>query len=49
MMNSERYFLVGGAGFIGGHFTDRLLGDTSVKAVTLFDNFFAETSRIWTL
>ena len=34
---SQRYFLVGGAGFIGSHFTDKLLG--MGHAVTLFDNF----------
>jgi UDP-glucose 4-epimerase len=45
MMKSERYFIVGGAGFIGSHFTDRLLGDVSVKAVTLFDNF--SSGREW--
>lgn len=44
-MKSERYFIVGGAGFIGSHFTDRLLGDASVKAVTLFDNF--SSGREW--
>ena len=42
---SQRYFIVGGAGFIGGHFTDRLLGDTAVKAVTLYDNF--SSGREW--
>lgn len=41
----ERYFIVGGAGFIGGHFTDRLLADRSVKAVTLYDNF--SSGREW--
>jgi UDP-glucose 4-epimerase len=34
-----KYFLVGGAGFIGSHFVDRLLGDGKTTAVTLFDNF----------
>jgi UDP-glucose 4-epimerase len=43
--SSERYFLVGGAGFIGSHFTDRLLADPSVAAVTLFDNF--SSGREW--
>ena len=42
---SERYFLVGGAGFIGSHFTDRLLTDPSVAAVTLYDNF--SSGREW--
>jgi len=45
MMKSERYFIVGGAGFIGSHFTDSLLGDSSLKAVTLFDNF--SSGREW--
>ena len=35
----RRYFIVGGAGFIGSHFTDRLLGNPSTEAVTLYDNF----------
>jgi UDP-glucose 4-epimerase len=41
----RRYFLVGGAGFIGSHFTDRLLADASVTAVTLYDNF--SSGREW--
>lgn len=41
----QRYFIVGGAGFIGSHFTDRLLADTSVTAVTLYDNF--SSGREW--
>jgi UDP-glucose 4-epimerase len=43
--HSQRYFIVGGAGFIGSHFTDRLLADPSVTAVTLFDNF--SSGREW--
>lgn len=39
------YFLVGGAGFIGSHFTDRLLGDPAVNAVTIYDNF--SSGREW--
>ncbi|HEV2350764.1 MAG TPA: NAD-dependent epimerase/dehydratase family protein [Terriglobia bacterium] len=42
---SLRYFLVGGAGFIGSHFADRLLADRSVAAVTLYDNF--SSGREW--
>ncbi|HEX5096006.1 MAG TPA: NAD-dependent epimerase/dehydratase family protein [Acidimicrobiia bacterium] len=34
-----RWFLAGGAGFIGSHFVDRLLGAPEVRRVTLFDNF----------
>jgi UDP-glucose 4-epimerase len=45
MTISAHYFLVGGAGFIGSHFTDRLLSDPSVERVTLFDNF--SSGRTW--
>jgi UDP-glucose 4-epimerase len=44
MTNPPRYFIVGGAGFIGSHFTDRLLAG-SVTAVTLYDNF--SSGREW--
>lgn len=37
----SRYFIVGGAGFIGSHFTERLLADG--HAVTIFDNFTSGT------
>lgn len=40
-----RYFIAGGAGFIGSHFTDRLLADPATEAVTLFDNF--SSGREW--
>ena len=40
-----RFVIVGGAGFIGSHFTDRLLGDDRVEAVTLYDNF--SSGREW--
>ena len=43
--NSRKYAIVGGAGFIGSHFTDRLLGDENTEAVTLFDNF--SSGRPW--
>lgn len=39
----KRYFIVGGAGFIGSHFTDRLMASGS--AVTLYDNF--SSGREW--
>jgi UDP-glucose 4-epimerase len=42
---SNRYLLVGGAGFIGSHFTDHLLADPTVAAVTLYDNF--SSGREW--
>src|SRR5271169_7251837 len=45
MSNYRRYFIVGGAGFIGSHFTDRLLADNSVAGVTLYDNF--SSGREW--
>jgi UDP-glucose 4-epimerase len=41
----DRYLIVGGAGFIGSHFTDHLLSDPSVTGVTLFDNF--SSGREW--
>lgn len=34
-----RYLVVGGAGFIGSHFLDRLLGPEGAEAVTIYDNF----------
>lgn len=43
-MNPRRYFIAGGAGFIGSHFTDRLLSDNA-PAVTLYDNF--SSGREW--
>ncbi|MGH6877325.1 MAG: NAD-dependent epimerase/dehydratase family protein [Rhizomicrobium sp.] len=42
-----RYCIVGGAGFIGSHFVDRLLSDDAVEAVTVFDNF--SSGRAWHL
>jgi UDP-glucose 4-epimerase len=44
-MIGRRFFIAGGAGFIGSHFTDRLLCDRSVETVTLFDNF--SSGRQW--
>ena len=41
----DRYFIVGGAGFIGSHFTDVLLANREVAAVTLYDNF--ASGREW--
>jgi UDP-glucose 4-epimerase len=40
-----RVCIVGGAGFIGSHFTDRLLSDPTVEGVTLYDNF--SSGREW--
>ena len=39
------YFIVGGAGFIGSHFTDVLLASPLTRRVTLFDNF--TSGREW--
>ena len=44
---SERFFLVGGAGFIGSHFVDRLLADGIADGVTVYDNF--SSGRRWHL
>jgi len=44
-VTGTRFFIAGGAGFIGSHFTDRLLCDRGVKAVTLYDNF--SSGREW--
>jgi|SRR5581483_1161174 len=44
-MIGKRFFIAGGAGFIGSHFTDRLLCDKGVQAVTLYDNF--SSGREW--
>jgi len=41
----QRFFIVGGAGFIGSHFTDHLLGEAAVAGVTLYDNF--SSGRQW--
>ncbi len=40
-----KYFVAGGAGFIGSHFTDRLLSFDATRAVTLYDNF--SSGREW--
>ncbi len=42
-----RYFLVGGAGFIGSHFVDRLMPDDAATQVTVYDNF--TSGREWHL
>jgi len=44
-MTAGRYFIAGGAGFIGSHFTDRLLCDKATEAVTIYDNF--SSGREW--
>jgi UDP-glucose 4-epimerase len=44
-MNYSKYFIVGGAGFIGSHFTDILLNKPEVEKVTIYDNF--SSGREW--
>lgn len=46
-MTGARYLVVGGAGFIGSHFVERLLSDAHVEAVTVYDNF--SSGRDWHL
>jgi len=41
----QRFFIVGGAGFIGSHFTDHLLAAPATAGVTLYDNF--SSGRPW--
>ena len=41
----RRYFIAGGAGFIGSHFVDRLLSDSNSEVLTIFDNF--SSGRQW--
>ena len=41
----SRFFVVGGAGFIGSHFVDRLLRTENVARVTIYDNF--SSGREW--
>lgn len=41
----SRYVVIGGAGFIGGHFVDRLLSDPRIEQVTVYDNF--SSGREW--
>ena len=37
-----KYIVVGGAGFIGAHFVDRLLGDPRIEQVTVYENFTSD-------
>jgi UDP-glucose 4-epimerase len=41
----RKYFLAGGAGFIGSHFVDALLANPSIAAVTVYDNL--SSGREW--
>ena len=40
-----RTLIVGGAGFLGSHFTDRLLAIPGSGTVTLYDNFCSGRER----
>jgi UDP-glucose 4-epimerase len=44
-MRMGRFFVVGGAGFIGSHFTDVLLAKDGVESVTIYDNL--SSGRDW--
>ncbi|HLK93296.1 MAG TPA: NAD-dependent epimerase/dehydratase family protein [Polyangia bacterium] len=44
-ISSQRFFIVGGAGFIGGHFCDHLLGPGAAAGVTIYDNY--SSGRAW--
>jgi UDP-glucose 4-epimerase len=43
--SKQRFFIVGGAGFIGSHFCDHLLEPGGAAGVTLYDNF--SSGRPW--
>jgi UDP-glucose 4-epimerase len=43
-ISAQRFFIVGGAGFIGSHFADHLLGVGAAR-VTLYDNY--SSGRPW--
>jgi len=44
-LSAQRFFIVGGAGFIGSHFCDQLLGPAGAAGVTLYDNY--SSGRPW--
>lgn len=44
-MRMGRFFIVGGAGFIGSHFTDVLLANPDVQSVKIYDNL--SSGREW--
>ena len=43
--SEESVLVVGGAGFIGSHFVDRLLSDPATRRVSIFDNY--SSGREW--
>ncbi|HEX4310023.1 MAG TPA: NAD-dependent epimerase/dehydratase family protein [Acidobacteriaceae bacterium] len=45
LLSEGSYFIVGGAGFIGSHFVDALLGSAKTRRVSIFDNF--SSGREW--
>lgn len=45
LLPQGRYFIAGGAGFIGSYFTDALLAQPETRGVTIFDNF--SSGREW--
>lgn len=45
MSQAHRTLIVGGAGFLGSHFIDRLLGVPGRDTVTLYDNFSSGRER----
>lgn len=45
LLSEGHYFIVGGAGFLGSHFTDALLAEPQTRRVTLFDDF--SSGREW--
>lgn len=45
LLPQGRYFIAGGAGFIGSHFTDALLAHPETRGVTIVDNF--SSGREW--
>lgn len=47
MSDTRRWLLTGGAGFVGSHLVDRLLGDDRADLVTVYDNF--SSGRRWHL
>jgi len=44
---TARYLIVGGAGFLGSHFCDRLLADSGTARVTVYDNL--SSGQAWHL
>src|SRR5262249_45641708 len=47
MKDASRCLVVGGAGFIGSHFVDRLMATPEIREVVVYDNF--SSGREWHL